>query len=307
VGSNGRTINNGSDYEAVDCFSVSPAVSADLAIAKIVDDVSPLEDDSIAYTITVTNLGPGPSTVVQVMDQLPNGVTFVSAVPSQGTYDPVAGDWFVGNLANGANASLTINATVDSGTGGSTITNTAFVEFLSQVDSNAGNDLDTADIMPVGTPSLLVMKSVTTLEDPFNGASNPKAIPGATVGYTVLTTNLGTGPADDGSLVITDAIPANLALRVTDYDGSTDGPVAFADGATASGIDPPDFAALDDLTDDIEFSNDNGASFSYEPIPGANGADPAVTHIRINTSGAMLGDSGSGSPAFRVMFKAIVQ
>ncbi|MGI9238980.1 MAG: hypothetical protein ACR2QZ_16390, partial [Woeseiaceae bacterium] len=77
VGSNGRTINNGGDYESVDCYAFSPTVTADLNVAKSVDDPTPAEGGTINYTVTVSNAGPGPATVVQMMDLLPAGVTFV--------------------------------------------------------------------------------------------------------------------------------------------------------------------------------------------------------------------------------------
>ena len=98
-----------------------------------------------------------------------------------------------------------------------------------------------------------------------------------------------------------------MSLRVTDYDVATSGPVQFIDGAPASGINPINFVGLSDLTDDIEFSNDNGATFTYAPTAGANGTDPAVTHIRVNTTGTLAGNSGSGDPSFQILFKALVQ
>lgn len=305
VGSNGRIINNGGDYESVDCYAISPTVSADLALLKIVDDAAPNEGDTVNYTVTVTNTGPGPATVVQIMDLLPAGVTYVSAVPGQGTYDSISGDWFIGNLGAGSSVNLLLAADVDVGTGGSTITNTASVDFLSQVDPNPGNDIATVNIVPNGTPSLLVLKTATTIEDPMNGTTNPKAIPGATVRYLIGTTNTGSGTADLDTVIVTDAIPADSALRVTDFDGSTSGPVLFVDGTPTSGI-AYTFTSLADPADDVSFSNDSGATFVYTPVPGANGTDPAVTHIRVNPKGVFAGDSGSGSPSFQLFLKTVI-
>ncbi len=306
VGSNGRTIDNGGDYEAVDCFAFSPSVTADLSVDKTVDNATPSEGDTITYTVTVTNGGTGPATVVQLMDALPSGVTLVSAIPSQGTYDSITGDWYVGNLAVGSSASLVIQATVDAGTGGTIITNTASVEFLSQIDQNPANDVASVDINPRGRPNLTVVKAVTTLEDPINGTAGPKAIPGATVSYLILTTNTGVGTVDTDTLIVTDPMPANTALRVTDFDASTAGPVQFIDGSTASNLSYS-FIALDDITDDVSFSNDNGATFDYEPTADANGVDPAVTDIRINPKGEFSGSAGAGDPSMQLSFKVIVQ
>ncbi len=306
VGSNGRTINNGSDYEAVDCFALSPTIIADLSVGKTVDDAAPAEGAAISYTVTVSNAGPGPATVVQVMDLLPAGVSFFAASPGQGTYDSLAGDWYVGSLAAGASASLVLQAFVDPGTGGSTITNTASVEFLSQVDPNTANDTATVDIVPVGLPNITVVKGLTTIEDPVNGTVNPKAIPGATIRYLIVTTNTGSGGADTDSVFVTDPVPANMALRVVDYDGSTAGPVQFVDGSTPSGL-TYSFVALDDPNDDIAFSDDGGVTFDYEPTANADGVDPAVTTIRVNPKGDLAGSIGAGDPSMQISFKAVVQ
>ena len=310
VGSNGRTLDNGTDYESVDCYAISPTISADLALAKIVDDAAPREGNTVNYTVTVTNTGPGPATVVQVMDLLPAGVTFVSALPGQGTYDSNSGDWFVGNLSAGSSVNLLLEADVDAGTAGSTITNTASIEFLSQVDSNSGNDIATVNIVPVGTPSLLVLKTSTVVEDPINGSTNPKAIPGSTVRYLVGTTNSGSGGADTDSVFITDAIPANSALRVSDFDGSTAGPVLFVDGTPASGLSYT-FSSLPlplaDPLDDVSFSRDGGLTFDYSPVAIADGTDPEVTHIRVNPKGLFAGDTGAGAPNFQIFFKTVIR
>ena len=306
VGSNGRSIDNGDDYEAVDCFAFSPSVSADLGVSKTVDDPTPTENATVTYTVTVTNAGPGPATVVQLMDLLPTGVTLVSVTPGQGTYDALTGDWFVGNLAVGANASLVLVATVDAGTGGTTITNTASVEFLSQADTNSSNDVASVDINPEGFPSLTILKSVTTLNDPFNGAVNPKSIPGATVSFLIVTMNTGTGQVDADSLEVSDPILANMALRVTDFDTATTGPVQFIDGATPSGL-TYSFVSLGDTGDDVAFSDDGGATFDYTPIPDSNGVDVAVTNIRINPKGIFQGNTGAGDPSMQLGIKAVVQ
>jgi len=306
VGSNGRTINNGGDYESVDCFAFSPSVIADLNVSKTVDDAAPTEGDTITYTVTVTNAGPGPATVVQLTDLLPAGVTLISATPSKGTYDAITGDWFVGTIAVGSNASLALQATVDAGTGGTTISNTASVDFLSQNDPNPANNVATVDINPLGPPSLTVVKAVATLEDPINGTSGPKAIPGATMHYLILTTNTGSGQVDTDTLIVTDPVPANMALRVVDFDGVTPGPVKFVDGATASGLSYT-FVTLGDVTDDVSFSDDGGATFDYVPTPDGNGVDLAVTDVRINPKGALTGSTGSGDPSIQLSFKAIVQ
>ena len=216
VGSNGRPINNGSDYESVDCYAFSPSVVADLGVAKTVDNAAPPEGGTVTYTVTVTNAGPSPATVVQLSDALPAGVTFVSAIPGQGTYNGTTGDWFVGTLGVGSNATLTLLASVDAATAGTTITNTAGVTYLSQNDPNAGNGSASVDITPV-TANLTVIKSVSTVRDPL-GATAPAAlaIPGAVVQYEISITNSGNGSATE--VIVTDTLNANLTFLAGEYD-----------------------------------------------------------------------------------------
>ena len=74
---------------------------ADLAVTKTVSDATPNVGDQITFTVTLTNSGPDAATGVQVTDLLPAGLTFVSATPSQGTYDDVTGLWDVGTVTPG--------------------------------------------------------------------------------------------------------------------------------------------------------------------------------------------------------------
>ncbi len=126
--------------------------SADLVVTKTIDDPSPHEGDTVAYTVTVTNSGPDDATGVQVTDLLPAGLTFVSDSPTQGTYHPASGLWDVGSLAVGETAALQIRANVNNGTAGTTITNGASVSGEDQTDPHPNNDADTApaDVAPAG-------------------------------------------------------------------------------------------------------------------------------------------------------------
>lgn len=155
-------------------------------------------------------------------------------------------------------------------------------------------------------PRLVISRTTQTLSDPVNGLLNPKVIPGATVLNTSRIRNSGTGPVNANTVVISEPIASDMALRVSNFDGVTAGPVQFLDGSPASGLTYT-FTALNDLGDDVAFSNDYGASFSYTPVADANGTDVAVTNIRINPKNALRGNTGSGDPAASFSFKAVVK
>ena len=57
-----------------------------------------------------------------------------------------------------------------------------------------------------------------------------------------------------------------------------------------------------DASDDLAFSNNNGASFTYTPVANADGVDPNVTHIRINPKGSMAPGS-----SFTINLRAMVE
>lgn len=140
------------------------------------------------------------------------------------------------------------------------------------------------------SPPLSVTKVSAAFSDPVNSTTNPKLIPGGFVDYTILVTNPGSVVVDNNTVVITDPTAANLNLFVGNLGGAGSGPVAFSNGTPSSTLTYT-FTSLGNTTDDVEFSNDNGASWTYSPVPDANGFDAAVTTIRIRPKGSMAAGS----------------
>lgn len=182
---------------------------------------------------------------------------------------------------------------------GSALTATATV-------SGATSEFSRAATVGDGVPDFSVVKSSVTLSDPANGSSNPKAIPGAIVRYTMLVSNADDEMSDEGSFELAAPIPADTALRVADMDGVGSGPVLFADGAFGSGLTYA-FASLSSAVDDVEFSSDGGASWTYAPTPDADGCDSAVTHLRIRPSGAFARAQCGNTPSCSFAFNVRVQ
>jgi uncharacterized repeat protein (TIGR01451 family) len=143
---------------------------ADLGIGKTVNDPHPQVGDTVFYSVQVTNGGPDLTTNITVTDQLPGGVTWVED-DSGGTYDPTTGLWDVPSLAIGATTTLQITVTIDDGTAGTTITNTATITASDQNDANPGNDTDTADVIVVGA-DLRILKAVDD-HTPSEGTASP--------------------------------------------------------------------------------------------------------------------------------------
>ena len=121
--------------------------NADLSLTKTTTATVAIIGSTIPYTITVSNAGPGSATNVVETDDLPSGLQFVSATPSQGTCnssDPVSCS--LGTIANGASATITVNAKVISTSG--TIANIASVS-ANEGDPSAANNGGSAPLLPV--------------------------------------------------------------------------------------------------------------------------------------------------------------
>lgn len=174
-----------------------PAQQADLQINKVVNNNTPDFGENVTFTLTATNpTGPNNATGVEVTDQLPVGLTLVSATPTDGTdiYNTTTGVWTIGNLDVGDTAGLDIVATVNST---DTLTNTATITGSDQTDPVAGNNSssDTVD----GQQIDLEIKKTLTPANVTNG--NPLT-------YTVVVTN--NGPNQATGVVVQDQLPAGL-------------------------------------------------------------------------------------------------
>jgi len=108
--------------------------------------------DNITYTVIVKNNGPSTATDVILRDTVPIDTKFVSNSGAPGwncTNPPPKGartgpiTCTIGSLAAGASAPFTIVVEVNTGTKGTTISNTATVTTLTE-DPNTGNNAATA-------------------------------------------------------------------------------------------------------------------------------------------------------------------
>ncbi|MES2489198.1 MAG: hypothetical protein V4607_05350 [Pseudomonadota bacterium] len=206
-------------------------------------------------------------------------------------------------VANSAFNGETLNKIVfTSATAGTT--NTAYATTIPANTFKTGNDYSCTitNSNAISNPQLTVAKTVMVLNDPVNGGSSPKAIPGATVVYAITVSNGGPGSASGDSIVITDPISSNLALCTGNSSGNSGLTVAFIDGSggNASGL-----TAL--TAADISYSNTAGGGAPFTYSPAANSCDAAITGLRINPKGSMSGASGSNTPTFTLQFKASVR
>ena len=133
---------------------------------------------------------------------------------------------------------------------------------------------------------LTIVKLSKVYSDPVNGTNNPKAIPGSTIEYEITVLNPSAVATDSGSVSVTDPLPPQVAMVVTDFDPLAAGtsPVEFSEPGGASGLTFT-FSGLANGTDDLEFSGPSDASWTYAPSDSGDGTAPGVDAIRINLKG----------------------
>ena len=182
-------------------------------------------------------------------------------------------------------------------------TNTIPVGALTSTNGGTNGVAASAVLTVVAAPSLVFMKTVSVTSDPVNVTTNPKYIPGAIVLYNLRVTNTGAGTVDNNTTLITDPIPANTELFVSDLGAVGSGPIVFVQGSPTSNLTWT-YTALNNAADDVDFSNDNGTTWTYVPTPPF---DPAVNRIRLNPKGTMAGASGGLNPFFELRFRVRVR
>ena len=181
--------------------TITPAVSADLAVTKTTPTMTPSVGDQIVFTIVATNNGAGNATGVQVVEQLPNGYTYVSASTTGGTFNNGTGLWTIGTMTNGQSYTLTLTATVNA-TG--TYTNSAVISG-NESDPNPANN--TSTITPTRATSVINAEN--------DSATNINGTTGATNVVNVYTNDTLNGTAVVPSeVILTTTIPnPNLVLN----------------------------------------------------------------------------------------------
>lgn len=137
-------------------------------------------------------------------------------------------------------------------------------------------------------------KISSVLSDPVSGANNPKAIPGASVIYTIAVHNSGPSPVDSDSVFIVDLLPAQIMV------GAGSSP-SFTQGSPSSGLtfNP----ALDVRYSDATSPPASFAACTYVPVIAF---DPAIRYICINPKGTLAGSTGV-PPGFAISFQSQIR
>jgi uncharacterized repeat protein (TIGR01451 family) len=250
------------------------------------------DSNTLIYTVTVSNPSSQPSVIAKIVDTLPAGVAFgalqagsavtaanSSSIPAAGATGTVT---FLGKLNQsyvipaGGSVVLKYSVTRPATTGDFTNSATAFFG-LEKTETVS------ATFRQLNQPPLTAAKTGTVYSDPVNLFTNPKNIPGSVTTYSIAVSNPATQATDLNSVVVSDAVPVNTRMILTDFGSAGSGPVAFVNGSPSSGL-AYTYTSLGSTSDDLEFSSaatPTAADWGYVPTLAADGTDPAVRWFRV--------------------------
>lgn len=186
------------------CGGVTPQPpAADMAITQ-----TPLFPGTVGvnltYTLNVVHNGPSTATGVSVTDQLPAGMAFVSATPSQGAACTQGAGVVTCPLGTIASAGVATVSIVVTPTAAGATSNTARV-VANEPDAVPGNNLSVLNVTinpaVVGTPTDVQVTG---------SASNGSPVHGTNYTYTFQVKD--NGPAAASNVVFTDNLPAGVTF-----------------------------------------------------------------------------------------------
>ncbi len=183
LGSHNTINENGETFYYV---SFANAITnSDLAVSLVADRTEADEGDTVTFDLLVENNGPDTVNEVSGSATLPTGISYLSSLPTNATYDNGTGQLAAGSLIPGDSALLRLVGIVDSGTAASTLTASATITGTGLVDSVPENNSASASVDILAQADLAV-------EATFDPAG---AAVGDTVRFTIVGKNLGPNDA----------------------------------------------------------------------------------------------------------------
>jgi uncharacterized repeat protein (TIGR01451 family) len=245
----------------------------DMAMAISASAAQVSKDQTVTFSVTLTNVLYDSFSDIVASIPLPPQLEYVSHSAPVGTSfvdsdaDGAPDEWLVTLLEEQETLTLEITAVALSVPFAINTTTTAALVSWTGNDTDPGNNSASVQVQVLPTPELSVVKI----------ASTASADPGSTISYTATVSNSSTVAAHN--VVVTHQLDAFLSLRLDTFGPGNH--VQFNDGSPASGL----------TLGAVDYSQDNGATWSYTPVSGGGGAAPgydsAVTHIRATMAGNM--------------------
>lgn len=228
--------NDGNDTQGFTLAGANQANGATVAFSAIADAFDMTNVRVFVESTACTGIGQAGLSYVAASD---TATTIPTLAADACSFVYVVSDTPI-SATNGQGSVVRLTATARVPTTLAALTQTAGAESAGVVDVVFGDAAtggqvarDAAafadDIYVISAAALSVGKTSTTVSDPFNGTTNPKAIPGATVEYAITLTNTGAQPAS--VVTITDPIPTNTTFATGTYNAGASN-VQITVGAT---------------------------------------------------------------------------
>jgi len=266
------------------------AESADLALTKVVDLPTTDIGDTVTFTLTLTNHGPNDASGIQVMDQVPPGMTFHDVEPSAGSYEAGSGLWSLDELLFTESATLDIRATVDLPI---SLSNTASLFASTTRDTFADNN--SASVSVTGEAADLAVTATVS------GSSNPRPAVGDTVTFIIELTN--NGPSDVVNVAVMDTIPDGLhwiGENPSDgYYNNLTGEWLITNLIPSGGTET---LSIDTVVDVAETTTNHASASSDKPDPRADNDRDSVTLYQKDADLALTKEASELFPILNTEF-----
>ncbi len=217
----------------------------------------------------MANNGPEGAIGVTMVDTLPEGTTFETATPDQGSCSHLSGTLTcaIGAIANGESVSVEIEVAMPSSTG--MITNTALVSSTSNDPDPADNEAEESTTVVVPEADLSITK-----DDQVE-----TAIPGQGVTYMIVVGNA--GPNDAQGATVSDSFPAELT--------SVSWTCVGAGGATCTA------SGTDTLNDTVDLPLNATATYTVTATVDAGASGDTLENTAAVTPPAGVTDNNAGN------------
>ncbi|MBA3896541.1 MAG: hypothetical protein H0X36_05295 [Sphingomonadaceae bacterium] len=153
----------------------------------------------------------GTDTAVTFLDEVAadasKTVFVVANVPAGRVNGDIAAVTLTAQARDGGSAGVQGAVSTETAGANTAGVDTVFADTAGATDANRDGQFSAKDDYTVAAAALTVTKISKVISDPFNGAANPKLIPGAVVEYCIQVANAAGGTAAT-SVAITDVVPA---------------------------------------------------------------------------------------------------
>lgn len=210
---NGSVIPNKADIRSTEVdplfaqADVTAATAPQLQITKTANATIVNPGDPITYTVKVKNIGTDTAVNAVMTDTLPAGFTFVTTNPTATSIVGQTGTWNLGDMAVGAEKTITYTVNVAPGT------TAGLYDNIAKAKANNASEVSAKAFVETRVPQVLGEQTAPVLQL-RKTVSKATVAPGDTVTYTVEIKNTGTGSAIN--VILTDLLPVGFTFKGTD-------------------------------------------------------------------------------------------